>query len=254
MHGLNSRGTEKLNAFNSDSYAQMANALRRVKTDDSVHVAVLSAHGPAFCAGNDIEGFIEMSGVAPVAFANREHSPAVDVVFALMEFDKPLLAAVHGFAIGWGATMLLWCDVVFVSRDAKLSFPFVDLGVVPESGSTAMLASVVGKQRAARILLGAETVDAHEALAMGIASEIVENATLRHRVDQFASNMAARSLEALVATKRLMQRPSEPLRDRVIAEFLELARLVNSSDVQDRFKRFLASRSARTDTQGKSRN
>ena len=227
---------EKRNAFTTDMYAQFAREIRKAGTDDSVAVVVIKALGKTFSAGNDLSGFLDLCGTDPEEFAHPQNTPSVDAVFSLLELEKPLIAAVQGFAVGWGATMLLHCDLVFVAPDARLSFPFVKLGVVPEAGSTMLLASSIGAQRAARILFSGSTLDADEAVSLGIACEKVESSELSEYVDSAALEIAQHSREALSSLKRLTRRTVEPLSDRVTAEFVQLARLINTPEVQHGFQ------------------
>ena len=116
----------KKNALTPSMYGTLAAGLRDARADATVRAALLTASGETFCAGNDIGDFLSRDAggaVAPAAF-----------IQALVDFDKPLVAAVQGPAVGIGATMLLHCDLVYASTTTRLRMPFVSLGLVPEAG------------------------------------------------------------------------------------------------------------------------
>jgi enoyl-CoA hydratase/carnithine racemase len=234
-----------LNAITQAGYAEMRDGLRSAQSDPTVHVVVVTGAGKSFCAGNDVAEFLEFSDVDPEQFANPANSPAVDVVFALMELEKPLIAAVNGGAVGFGATMLLHCDLVFVSATASATFPFTNLAAVPELGSTQLLAEAVGPQRAARILLGSETLTAAEMLDLGLAVEVTEPDDILNRAMEQARIFANKSLESMMATKRLLKRTPEPLPDRVLREFRILAERLRTEEVQAGFRAFVEQKAAR---------
>jgi enoyl-CoA hydratase/carnithine racemase len=123
---------------------------------------------------------------------------------ALCSFDKPLIAAVNGVGVGIGLTMLLHCDVVYVSETARLRAPFIPLGVVPEAASSYMLPLVVGYQAAAEILYTADWIDARRAVELGIASRMYAPAELLPAARAFAAKVAAGPIGAIRHTKRLV--------------------------------------------------
>ena len=119
-------------------------------------------------------------------------------------FEKPLLAAVNGLAVGVGATLLLHCDVVFAAESAKLRFPFTALGLVPEAGSTHLLPLLVGPQRAAELFFSAEWIDAAYARELGIVRRVFPDAELFGATLERAGELAAQPVGALRATKRIL--------------------------------------------------
>jgi enoyl-CoA hydratase/carnithine racemase len=239
-----------LNAMTQVGYAEMRDSLRSAQSDPRVHVVVITGAGRSFCAGSDVEEFLDYADIDPEEFANPANSAAVDVVFAFMELEKPLIAAVNGIAVGFGATLLLHCDLVFIATTASVTFPFTDLAVVPELGSTQLLANAVGSQRAARILLGSETLSATETFDLGLAVEVTEPDELLTRVMQQARTFASKSLGSMMASKRLLKRSAEPLPDRVLHEFRILAERLRADEVQSGFRAFVEQKNARKENDG----
>ncbi|MDG2288558.1 MAG: enoyl-CoA hydratase-related protein [Woeseiaceae bacterium] len=241
---------KSLNAMTEVGYAEMRDCLRSAQADPHVHVVVITGAGRSFCAGSDVEEFLNYADIDPEEFANPANSAAVDIVFALMELEKPLIASVNGIAVGFGATLLLHCDLVFIATTASVTFPFTDLGVVPELGSTQLLANAVGSQHAARILLGSETLTATEMLGLGLAVEITESDELLARVMQQARTLAGKSLGSIMASKRLLKRNAEPLPNRVLQEFRILAERLRTDEVQSGFRVFVKQKNARKENGG----
>ena len=152
----------RLNAFTAASYRMLAAALNEAADDDSVRVVELVGAGRAFSSGVDLD--------ALAAADTDEYADAFAVLLpALTEFPKPLLAGVHGAAVGFGSTILLHADVVVVADDARLRLPFAQLGTVPEAASSVLLPAQVGLQRATELILTGRWMDAAEAVRLGLA-------------------------------------------------------------------------------------
>src|ERR1700722_7319628 len=154
---------EKKNALTQAMYLELASAITAAVGDRSVRALLITGQPGIFTAGNDLEDF---RSAPPLAAG----SPTTKFMQALLTCDKPVVAAVTGAAIGIGATMLLHCDFVYLSEQARLVFPFVTLGVVPEFGSSLLLPRLMGHARAAEALLLAEPIGAEAAVKLGIAS------------------------------------------------------------------------------------
>ncbi len=157
----------KKNAITAAMYAALAEALREADSDDAIHAVLFRGNGDAFCAGNDLEDFAAnppADGDAPVFLFLDAASRAV----------KPFVAAVHGSAVGIGTTLLLHCELVYAAEDARFALPFTRLGLVPEFGSSYLLASIAGYQRAAELLLLGESFDANKAYEAGFVSAAAE--------------------------------------------------------------------------------
>ncbi len=238
---------ESRNALNSAMYREIADALRAFQADDAIRAIVLRGEGRDFCAGNDIgdfQAFGDRVATTGPGSHNRvdRTTPGVDLVYVLMELDKPLIASIQGNAIGFGATMLLHCDSVVAESDAQLRYPFVDLALVPEAGCTLLLKERVGFLKAAEILLNARAIDVTEALRLGLVSEVVANGSGSARAVAIAAALASKPHAALRATKRLLKRDGEPLRERVTEEFRVLFELMISTEARAVFARLLGKR------------
>lgn len=196
----------RLNAFTADSYRALATFLREADREPGVRVVVLRGAGRGFSSGVDLD-----------ALAGRPEAPVElgrafdDVVEAVSAFSKPLVAAVHGPAVGFGATVLLHCDLVVVADDARLRFPFTLLGTAPEAASSVLLPALVGPQRAAELLYTSRWIDAAEAVALGIALRSCRREELDGEVGELARAVAEREPTAVASAKRLLRagRPTE---------------------------------------------
>ncbi len=164
---------------------------------------VIGGEGDCFTAGNDLKDFLQN----PMTSGD---APPIDYLRTLITMEKPVVAAVHGLAIGIGTTMLLHCDLVYAAHDARFHLPFVNLGLVPEAGSSLVLPAMMGHQRAAGFLMLGEPFSAREAADAGIVTEVVDPSELWERARSVAAALAARPPEALRLTKRLMTRASRP--------------------------------------------
>lgn len=187
---------EVRNAFNHEQWTGFTTALEAASKDDGVSVVVITGAPGAFTAGQDL------SQMAPPADGSPHPSGAAFDV--LMAFDKPLIAAVNGVAVGFGVTMLLHCDIVIVAEGARLRAPFVSLGVVPEAASTILLPDTVGPQHSAEVLFTADWMTAARAVEMGLALRSVADASLLSEVGELAARIAVNPMASLRHTKRLL--------------------------------------------------
>jgi enoyl-CoA hydratase/carnithine racemase len=193
------------NAFDTALYSATGSALDDADADDTVRVVILAGAGEGFSAGQDLK---EMAKIDPSArddsAAQGEHGFRV-FIDAIEGFSKPLVAAVHGAAVGIGTTMLPYCDLVIVADDARLRLPFVPLGVVPEAGSSYTIPAILGHQVASYHLLTGDWLDGPGAVAAGLALRCVPRDQLMTEADAIARNLAQLSPASLAATKRLIR-------------------------------------------------
>jgi enoyl-CoA hydratase/carnithine racemase len=198
---------EARNAFNSVLYEAAGAALDAADADDAVRVVILTGAGKGFSAGQDLKEMAQYGD--PAARDDTDGDPGDHgfriFIDAIEGFSKPLIAAVHGAAVGIGTTMLPYCDFVLVADDARLRLPFVPLGVVPEAGSSFTIPTIVGRQQASYLLLTGEWLDGEGAVALGLALRCVPRADLLAEADALARQLAALSPTSLAATKRLMR-------------------------------------------------
>jgi enoyl-CoA hydratase/carnithine racemase len=169
---------------------------------------------------------------------------------ALINFDKPLVAAVQGAAIGGGTTMLTHCDFVYAGQSAKFQMPFINLGVVPEFGSSCSVPARIGHIRAAELILLGLPFDAQRAAELGFVTQIVSDQNLLATATEAARKLAAKPAAALQASKRLMKQPFlEQIKAAIKLENQEFSVLVRSDDAKEALTAFLAKRSPDFTTQ-----
>ncbi len=188
---------EKKNALTSAMYTDMANALADADKNDSVRVVLIQGYTDAFTAGNDLGDFLK-EGLGL-------DSPVMTFLRQLVAFEKPLVAAVSGVAVGIGVTMLLHSDLVYIAKNAKLRLPFVNLALVPEAASSLLLPEVMGHQRAAELLMLGDFFDAETARDYGIANEAVDTDHIFEHALAKAEALATKPVEALKYTKQLLK-------------------------------------------------
>ncbi|WP_438867311.1 enoyl-CoA hydratase-related protein [Pseudomonas sp. L1(2025)] len=155
---------DKKNALTRAMYIQLAEALEQADADSSIRAVLIQGSDACFTAGNDIADFLEQP-------PSDLDSPPFHFMNSLLNCRKPVIAAVAGAAVGIGTTLLLHCDLVYISRDARLRMPFVNLGLCPEFGSSLILPRLLGHAKAAELLLLGEGFTGEQAAAWGIATE-----------------------------------------------------------------------------------
>lgn len=198
---------ERKNAFTRAQYDAFGNHLDHIASRDDVHVAVVTGAGGSFSSGQDLKEMAELASVASSPDRNDTSGTGTGftvLLDALQSFPKPLLAAVEGVAVGIGMTLLPYCDIVIVGSSVRMRVPFSELGVPPEAGSSALLADLVGWQRAAEILLTSRWIDADEAVQFGIALEKVDEAQALNRALDIARTIGEKSPYSTRVIKQLM--------------------------------------------------
>ncbi len=190
---------EKLNAFTADGYLQLTRQLGLAGSDDRVAVCVLTGRGRAFSSGVDLA---EMGRPGGPAELGANFDPLLE---ALARFPKPLVAAVNGLAVGFGATILLLCDLVVVDEMAEITFPFARLGTSVEAAGSWLLPRRVGIQQATWLLLSSQPMGADQAVATGLAlAKAGRGRALEHALS-IAGAVAEHPVPALAANKRLLR-------------------------------------------------
>ncbi|HTA73023.1 MAG TPA: enoyl-CoA hydratase [Gemmatimonadaceae bacterium] len=225
---------DKKNAITAAMYTSLAADLNAARQDDAVGAVLITGAGSTFTAGNDLRDFLEHP-------PGGEDAPVFRFLFALAEFDKPLVAAVRGPAIGIGTTMLLHCDFVFVSPSARFQMPFIDLGLVPEAASTLLLPSLVGMRRAAQWLMLGEPFNAEIAVSVGLANEIVPDDALLGHAQAIAERLAAKPRQAMRLTKRLLRHDRADVLAAIRREAELFREALQSNEARAAFQAFLTS-------------
>ncbi len=229
---------EKKNALTRAMYQALADGINGAEHDPDVRCVLIQAEGDAFTAGNDLADFAVVGrGEAPESAPPRTN-PLLD---ALTRARTPIVAAVNGRAVGIGTTMLLHCDLVFVSDDVVLTTPFVNLALVPEAASSLTLPARIGHARAFAMFVLGEPVDAVKAVAWGIANASCPRTELRARARSAADAIAARPASAVVLTKGLMRDPVA-LAARMEIEGVHFADQLKSPEAKEAFAAFAEKR------------
>ncbi|MGD2133828.1 MAG: enoyl-CoA hydratase [Maricaulaceae bacterium] len=230
---------EKKNALTRDMYAAMAEAITSSVGDNSVRVILFTGEGDAFTAGNDIGDFMNR----PPSANEGGDGPSVNVFLqAIAEAEKPLVAAVNGMAVGVGVTMLLHCDLVYAADTAVFKAPFVDLGLVPEAGSSLLMPARIGRARAGELFLLCEKIDAQTAAEWGLVGAVFSKASLLDEAVKRARALAAKSPSSVRNTKALMRGSVDPVFARMADEGRIFAQALQSDEFREAGAAFLEKR------------
>lgn len=216
---------EKRNALTQAMYAGLADAFERAASDPAIRCLLITGTEDVFCAGNDIADFRSR----PAEDGTR---PSRRFYTGLATSEKPVVAAVQGLAIGIGCTMLLHADIVYAAPEARFRLPFVDLGVVPELGSSLLVPRLVGRHRAAELILLGEFFGAEAAREMGFVNRVLDRAELLPNATATAQALARKPQEALRATRRLLRGDPSALMARIEEERDIFAERLASAETQ----------------------
>lgn len=227
---------ERRNAITVEMYAAMADAVEAGAQERSVRLIVFRGEGQDFAAGNDLADFLD-------ARPAGEEIAVWRFLRAIASCETPLLAAVHGNCVGIGTTMLLHCDLVIAEDDSRFSMPFVDLGLVPEAGSSLLLPALAGRRVAARHLLLGDSFGVEEAIAMGLVSHRSPPGELGATTGRIAAQLLAKPAEALRATQRLLRHSTrEAILERMRIESSIFAERLGSAEVREAIESFFEKR------------
>lgn len=228
---------EKKNALTAAMYAAMADALLTANADAAVRSVLFVGQPGVFTSGNDLEDFLQRPPAG-------DDSPVFRFMRALLDCEKPVVAAVTGAAIGIGTTMLLHCDLVYVSDEARLAMPFVGLGLVPEYASSLLVPALMGHVKAAEKLMLGEPFTGAEAVDCGIANAVLPASEVVNHARRMAERFNALPPSAVRETKKLMR--GGAARERINAVMAEEGALftqrLRSPEAQEAFSAFLAKR------------
>jgi enoyl-CoA hydratase/carnithine racemase len=220
------------NAMTGSMYTSLADTFREADKNETVRVVLWHGAGDAFCAGNDIGDFLKNP-------PGPGESPQSGLINALIGFEKPIVAAVQGAAIGGGTTMLTHCDFVYAGESAKFQMPFVNLGLVPEFGSSFSVPARVGHLRAAELFLLGEPFTALRAAELGLVTRVLPDRDLLATATATAQKLAAKPDGALRASKRLIKQASiGQLREAAKIESREFGERVQSAEAKEAFAAF----------------
>ena len=232
---------EKKNALTRAMYAGLASALEQADKDPNVRVMLVYSRGDSFCAGNDIKDFqgISSSGSSDQQNNQEPEDRSRSFPYLLINAKKPMIAAVQGFAVGVGVTMLFHFDLIYVAKNAKFRLPFIDLGLVPEYGSTYLLPRLVGHHRAAELFFFGEFFTAEEAHQIGLANKIFPEDQLIKEATSLAEKLAEKPPESVRLTKALLKRHTTEISDKTEqAEIKIFRRRLLSPEAEEAFSAF----------------
>lgn len=226
----------KKNAMTSSMYVTFAEILNDAAKNEEIRVVLWNGAGDSFSAGNDIEDFLQNP-------PGPGESPQARLASALLNLDKPLIAAVQGVAIGGGTTLLTHCDFVYAGANAKFQLPFINLGLVPEFGSSWSLPARSGHIRAAELILLGQPFDAKVAAEIGLVTRVVPDEKLLATATETTEKLAAKPPGALQACKRLMKHSQrEQIAQAIKVENEEFASRVRSAEAKEAFTAFIEKR------------
>ena len=226
---------EKKNALTQAMYQSMADALRAANDDAAVRAVLITGQPGIFTSGNDLEDFMQRTA--------GTDSPAFEFMKALIACDKPVVAAVTGAAIGIGTTMLLHCDLVYVSDEARFAMPFVSLGLVPEFASSLIAPQLFGHVKAAEKLLLGDPFTAHDAVDLGLANAVLPASEVLNHARRIAERFNALPPGAVRDTKKLLRRAqAEKTLATIEIEGRIFAERLSSPEAREAFSAFFQKR------------
>jgi enoyl-CoA hydratase/carnithine racemase len=227
---------EKKNALTMAMYAAMAQALVAARTDAAVRAVLITGQPGIFTSGNDIEDFVQRP-------PQGSDSPVFQFMRALLDCDKPVVAAVTGAAVGIGTTLLLHCDFVYVSDEARLAMPFVSLGLVPEFASSLVVPRLMGHVKAAEKLLLGDPFSPAEAVECGIANAVLPAGEVVNHARRVAERFNHLAPTAVRESKKLMRAGLGAQVTHTMAVEGELfAQRLRSPEAQEAFQAFFQKR------------
>ena len=222
---------DKKNALNTIMYQKLCDAFKLAKSDASIHCVLIQGNEHCFCAGNDLADFLEHAN-------DEEELAAFSFVKTLANFTKPIVAAVAGPAVGIGTTMLLHCDMVITTENAKFKLPFSQLGLCPEAASSVLLPLRVGHNKAFELLVLGQLFTGQQALNYGIANSCSDAEHLLSTAKQTAESIASLPADATQTSRKLMKQATQAqVLNAIETEGAEFSRLVKT----DTCKKILAS-------------
>jgi enoyl-CoA hydratase/carnithine racemase len=231
---------EKKNALTMAMYGALADAFSAATADEAVRAVLLTGQPGIFTSGNDLEDFMARP---PQMGSDGAESPVLRFMRALIGCDKPVVAAVTGAAIGIGTTLLLHCDFVYVSDEARLAMPFVGLGLVPEFASSLLVPQLMGPRRAAEKLLLGEPFTAEQAVECGIASAVLPASEVVTHARRVAERFNALPPGAVRQSKRLMRDPQrEAVLQTIEREGAVFSERLRSPEAKEAFQAFFEKR------------
>ena len=229
---------EKKNALTTEMYGAMASALREAGKNPNIRACLFLGSPGAYCAGNDIGDFIKAASAAP---------GEVDTMAAVFDFleqiimaPKPVVAGVDGLAIGVGTTMLMHCDYVLASDRSSFKTPFVDLGLVPEAGSSLIAPRLIGHHRAFELLAMGKSFSAQGAMNAGFVNEITTHTDIETKANATVMDLASKPPQALKLSRDLIRGDRSDIVKCIREEAVLFGQRLKTEEAQKAFKDFMS--------------
>jgi len=221
----------KKNALNKSMYLDLCAAFQHASNTPSIHCVLIQGDENCFCAGNDLDDFIQCSQSGDLA--------AFDFVQVISSFTKPIVAAVAGPAVGIGTTLLLHCDMIVAANNSKFKLPFTQLGLSPEAGSSLLLPLRIGHNKAFELLVLGKLFKAEEALEYGIINQVCLPEELLTTANDIAKTIAQLPHDSVMTSRKLIKQSTQAVMPQVIAnEAQEFKRLVKSEECKNILAKF----------------
>jgi enoyl-CoA hydratase len=231
---------DKLNALNRETIAELSVAIKNAATDDAVQVIILTGSGTkAFVAGADIAEFADFDGEQGRNLSAAGQHTLFDVV---QNLNKPVIAAVNGFALGGGLELAMACHIRLASDNAKMGLPEVSLGVIPGYGGTQRLPQLVGKGKAFEMIMTGDMINAEDALKWGLVNYVVSQDELLKKCNELADKIKTRSPLAIASAIRAVNIGYEEPKKGFEVEVEEFGRCFITNDFKEGTKAFLEKR------------
>ena len=226
---------DKKNALTREMYQSMADALHSIKHDDAVKVVLFKGAGDCFTSGNDISDFAQRD-------EDEQVFESAAFMRALTNCKVPVVAQVHGVAVGIGTTMLLHCDFIYAEENTRFVLPFINLGLVPEYASSYLLPKMVGHVKASKWLMLGEPFSAHEAHQVGLITDVVTQDKLADKVESVCKTLVSKPSFALLQTKALLKNEMDNIHQQMNIEFDVFGQAMDTEAAQEAFDAFLKKR------------
>lgn len=218
--------TNKKNALNKSMYLDLCTAFKHASQNSNIHCVLIQGDESCFCAGNDLDDFLQCSQTDDLA--------AFDFVQVLTTFNKPIVAAVAGPAVGIGTTLLLHCDMVVAANNSKFKLPFTQLGLSPEAGSSMLLPLRIGHNKAFELLVLGKLFTAEQALEYGLINQVFLPESLLANGLEIANAIAQLPHDSVLTSRKLMKKHAQAIMPEVIAnEAQEFKRLVKTEECKN---------------------
>ena len=224
---------DKKNALTAAMYDAMAAAIEDAGKNAEIRCVLITGTADTFCAGNDIGDFLKASDGGGLG------AEVLRFLYALARYDRPLVAAVRGNAVGIGTTMLMHCDHVVAACDVRFSTPFVGLGLVPEAASSLIAPRLMGQARAFSLLVMGRALDAEAAKAAGLVNTVVPSDQVEAEAMKAAREIAALPPLSVLASRRLMRGSPDEIVARIDEEATQFKIRLQSAEARAAFQAFL---------------